>query len=571
MPTSLLKFQIGPVQDFIAQARSTRDLWSGSYILSWLVAAGVRHLVTRGGSLIFPNPENQPLLGNPESWKSLDQGKLLTPNLPNLFVARIPSEEVEILATDIASTIETEWNAIADACWSQLVKHQIVHGALHTRFAAQIKRHLAISWQITPETNAYATDSQRNGWMLDAVRQTRSFTAWDSASSSHGNEKDSLSGKEEALCGGVNFAKEMAKLESEYASLFKHTDQLAAVTLIKRVWHLAYLRDKHELKTASREFKIPSTRGIAMREPDSNDDDDMESANNEKYFAVLALDGDQVGKWIGGEFTDKQQLEAHHMDFSAALGDFALNKARLIVQSHDGRLIYAGGDDVLAIVPAETALDCARLLRAAFLEATSGIKGKDKYRNEKVPDCSVGISIAHFKSPLQDAIREAQRAEKRAKRAQDKGGLGRSAVAVTLMKRSGEIIEWGCQWDSKGLELYQEIARKMQDKELSAKFPHRVSQLIEPYLVARTPFMRECKSFSDADQFPVTEILTNEFRFAAVRQGSKAVAASLTDPLAAYFRNFSSQEPQRLLTALDGLCATVAFIDRNREQQPSSR
>jgi CRISPR-associated protein Cmr2 len=33
---AFLLFQIGPVQDFIAQARSTRDLWSGSYLLSWM-------------------------------------------------------------------------------------------------------------------------------------------------------------------------------------------------------------------------------------------------------------------------------------------------------------------------------------------------------------------------------------------------------------------------------------------------------------------------------------------------------------------------------------------------------
>ena len=111
----------------------------------------------------------------------------------------------------------------------------------------------------------------------------------------------------------------------------------------------------------------------------------------------------------------------------------------------------------------------------------------------------------------------------------------------------------------------------MQEKELSAKFPHRVSQLIAPYLVARTPLMMERKSFSDANQFPVMEILTKEFQFAAVRQGSKTVAASLSDPLAEYLTNLSPQEPQRLLVALDGLCATVAFIDRNREQQPSGR
>lgn len=45
MNSALLKFQIGPVQDFIAQARSTRDLWSGSYLLSWLMAAGLAKLV----------------------------------------------------------------------------------------------------------------------------------------------------------------------------------------------------------------------------------------------------------------------------------------------------------------------------------------------------------------------------------------------------------------------------------------------------------------------------------------------------------------------------------------------
>jgi len=37
-PHALLKFQIGPVQEFIAQARSTRDLWSGSFLISWMMA-----------------------------------------------------------------------------------------------------------------------------------------------------------------------------------------------------------------------------------------------------------------------------------------------------------------------------------------------------------------------------------------------------------------------------------------------------------------------------------------------------------------------------------------------------
>ena len=60
MSKSLLKLQIGPVQDFIAQARSTRDLWSGSYLLSWLMAHAIKTVKPNIGqrqssSPLFPN------------------------------------------------------------------------------------------------------------------------------------------------------------------------------------------------------------------------------------------------------------------------------------------------------------------------------------------------------------------------------------------------------------------------------------------------------------------------------------------------------------------------------------
>ena len=45
MSGHLLLVTIGPVQEFIAQARRTRDLWYGSHLLSELARAGARALV----------------------------------------------------------------------------------------------------------------------------------------------------------------------------------------------------------------------------------------------------------------------------------------------------------------------------------------------------------------------------------------------------------------------------------------------------------------------------------------------------------------------------------------------
>src|SRR5204862_1418878 len=50
----LVSIALGPVQEFIAQARRTRDLWYGSHLLSELSRAAARHLADGGAELIFP-------------------------------------------------------------------------------------------------------------------------------------------------------------------------------------------------------------------------------------------------------------------------------------------------------------------------------------------------------------------------------------------------------------------------------------------------------------------------------------------------------------------------------------
>lgn len=59
MPRFLITLSLGPVQSLIADARRTRDLWGGSWLLSEAARAAARALHERHPEcLIFPCPDN---------------------------------------------------------------------------------------------------------------------------------------------------------------------------------------------------------------------------------------------------------------------------------------------------------------------------------------------------------------------------------------------------------------------------------------------------------------------------------------------------------------------------------
>ncbi len=717
---AFLKVQIGPVQDFIAQARSIRDLWSGSYLLSWLMASGLKALSAEIGpdAVIFPNLRGQPLFdlhwrdelwnririasGAVNVWESLDwqPRELLTPNLPNVFLAIVPQTRAGDLGRMIADSMRREWHRIADAVWEDCQAAGLTadEGAIQeserkARFDSQVARFLSVSWQATPwpdtlteslaladgfaaempvgqatknvqrvvqmatqqmeedhRDKRYYTTRERdqlnnaglgwainlavNGWALDAVRQTRDFAAAAQGGWQAGVhcQKDSLNGRDEMVAGGREWCERAGKVGNFWPSLFKHDDFLGAATLIKRVWHRAYLERVWNLKMdGNREqgFPMPNTRGIAGHTPYEDGGTDPTADNvpaDEKYFAVLALDGDEMGKWVSGERAPKfstqladykdgsgQRLGAkvyferpefndfletprpvspgYHLQFSEALSNFALLCARPIVEAFDGRLVYAGGDDVLALLPADTALACASALRRAFTGQTVHDQDDKVLFESAAPgflrthawtdnlsrpipflvpgpatDCSVGVAIAHFKAPLQDVIRQAQAAEKRAKRE-----LGRSALAVTLLKHSGETLHWGCQWNSGGLDAYQAVADALAKEWVSGKFPHRLVELLEPYVNAKSGLakMESATGFNQQAQ----QIIEAEIRTAIDRQlGDKPPSEPERIRLSQTLLDYTQKLPcvQCQISGIIGLCQTASFANRTRSDQRKS-
>ncbi len=74
------------------------------------------------------------------------------------------------------------------------------------------------------------------------------------------------------------------------------------------------------------------------------------------YYAILLMDGDNMGKALrdGDPKTISQALQA----FNQCTAE--------VVDKNNGFLIYAGGDDVLALLPVEDALNCAYQLHEIY-------------------------------------------------------------------------------------------------------------------------------------------------------------------------------------------------------------
>lgn len=149
------------------------------------------------------------------------------------------------------------------------------------------------------------------------------------------------------------------------------------------------------------------------------------------YYAILALDGDSMGKKIDELLNNKDKKpEDAHKEFSKRLGEFS-QRVKEIVEEHLGFLVYNGGDDVMCMAPLSQAIPLAIALREAFRQ----IVGQDV-------TISAGIAISHHQSPLDFAIEEARKAEQAAK-----NQAGRDAICVHVLKRSGEPLEVRSKWD----------------------------------------------------------------------------------------------------------------------------
>lgn len=158
------------------------------------------------------------------------------------------------------------------------------------------------------------------------------------------------------------------------------------------------------------------------------------SKPSKNYFAIIISDGDSMGDWLGLKSERRKgKLErAFHEKFSKALSDYAREIKSLESKEKFGlRIVYAGGDDVLAVADLREFLGFAEKLNPTFKEKVG--------ENASV---SAGIVIGHQKDNLAYLLNEAGKAEKKAKSVE-----GKSAFCITVIPRGGGPVSFWAKWE----------------------------------------------------------------------------------------------------------------------------
>ena len=145
------------------------------------------------------------------------------------------------------------------------------------------------------------------------------------------------------------------------------------------------------------------------------------------FYAVLRMDGDSVGKLIADADNATK--------VSAALAAFASQVRGIVDDVHHGATLYAGGDDVLALLPLNSAIACAKAIQQAYQAAMQAEK--------LVGTISAAIVFAHYHLPLSFVMAESGRLLDDVAKTQN----GRNSLAVAVHKPGGLHLEWASRWD----------------------------------------------------------------------------------------------------------------------------
>lgn len=434
-------FSIGPVQEFVSQARSTNDFWAGSFLLSWLVGVAMCAVRQQGGTIDFPTP--------PDDYLDWISGKTPPPGHPMARVGAIPNR----FAASVAAGFDgTRIEAAVHQAWQALASHTLARDGLDldkldVQLACAPGEGSRLLWQRQIVAGCRALwDIQ---WVIAA---TGANTGADASAAMHARKRwhtfarTPEPGRKCALMAGWqemsglnaynkverfwDAARAMAKAHGKVLNVDER-EHLCAPAYVKRRFAQHFESFAHDgllpLKGWPLTIKVPSTIELAEKST-------LPGAASGRYYALLLIDGDNLG----------QHLQRNPRLVATALKIFTDGVNQRITQ-YDGFLVYAGGDDVFALLPMQHALPCALALRGDYQAAFCRV-GEEMgvtMAGAHLPTLSAAIEFAHCKTPLTQLINDSHALLDDVAKA----GHGRDSLALRVWKPSGLHLCWGMPWE----------------------------------------------------------------------------------------------------------------------------
>lgn len=422
-----LDISIGPVQGFVSQSRRTRDLWSSSYLLSFLAGHAMLGAQRAGGRVIQPAADDDPLYRWASGQREGDAPRL--GSLPNHFVVEVDGAPSQV-ASAAREGMNDAWRNVCDAVWRRYVAHVASSGnGTAEIWDRQVRGFWEFVWT--------AGQPDQPGGLLDRRKHWRSHRATDEA-----GDKCTLMHDLQELSGYVraqgragresqdNFWRQMRR-NGRFGPLeLRENERLSAIGLVKRLFPLV---SRQALGWDVDRSHWPSTIEMAAETSStgaSQNGAGGPTASPPPFYALVLADGDRLGRLVG---------ELGGAVVGAALSGFT-TEVPGIVAEHGGVTVYAGGDDVLAMLPVEEALDCAGELAATYRSAFAGHEGAT---------LSAAVVLAQARVPLRSVVDESHRLLDGVA----KEGNGRDSLAVAVLKGGGKHCQWVSSWDRR---LYED-------------------------------------------------------------------------------------------------------------------
>lgn len=149
------------------------------------------------------------------------------------------------------------------------------------------------------------------------------------------------------------------------------------------------------------------------------------------FYALLVMDGDQLGNLLQStNMSDPGRWVSH------SLASFTKDLEG-IVKCH-GETVYAGGDDVLALLTLDGALSVANNLHMKYKEAFQAHSS----HSHNQATISAAIVYTHYKAPLQGVLKYAHYLLDDVA----KDAKGRDSLAIGVWKTGGPVLEWAAPW-----------------------------------------------------------------------------------------------------------------------------